>query len=242
MIQKFILLMGLFFFCQVCGRQTPEGQAVKIVSRHIEAIGGLARLREVESMKMTGQFFLNGRELPLTIFRKRPNLLRIESDINGRKVIVGYDGFIAWVMRGDEAIEIEDLRAITFLERSADFDGALVDYKAKGHQIKFKGKHEVDGIETYLLEVTIKNGKVENWYLNSQDFTVLKRTFEMPHPYDPNLGNIHQVFFYLDYKEVYGVLIPHYMEREDMQYIREYQVLEVEINPELPDGLFVFSS
>jgi len=44
------------------------------------------------------------------------------------------------------------------------------------------------------------------------------------------------------YSEHTRAFLAHYMEREDMQYTREYKVLEVEINPELPDGLFVFSS
>ena len=240
----FIKLFIVVIVLTNLGCQSSKSEVDNIVNEYIGAIGGKDKLHAIHSIKLTGQYYLNGLEYPLTVLRKRPNLYRVEISMNDKKVVAGFDGETAWEInefRSSEANEIKDLRSKTFIERNTDFDGALVDYKEKGHQVELVGKENVDGTETYLLKVTLNNGKIENWYIDSSNFTVLKRTSEIPHPYDPNADNIFQVFFYMDYEQVDGLLIPHYTEREDMQYIREYVIENVEMNPEIDNNLFKVS-
>ena len=221
-----------------CGE--PLG-ADAIVSKHIEALGGLEKLMAVQSIKLTGKYITSGRERPLTIYKSRPNFFRFEVLIGGKKLIRGYDGNKAWQFyepRSTEAQEIQDLRTRSFVERNADFDGALVNYQEKGHSLELVGKKEIDGTETYLLKVTDKAGTIENWYLDSSNYTLLKRTTKLPHPYDSNEEDITQVFFYMDHRQVDGLLVPHYIEREDMQFVWEHEIETVEINAEVERSLF----
>ena len=93
-------------------------------------------------------------------------------------------------------------------------------------------------METYVLKVTDKAGKVENWFLDSSNYTLLKRTTKLPHPYDANEEDMTQVFFFMDHRRVDGLLIPHYIEREDMQFVWEHEIETVEINSEVERSLF----
>ncbi|MCG8604780.1 hypothetical protein MJD09_07260 [bacterium] len=212
-----------------------------IISKHIEALGGMEKLKAVQSIKLTGKYITSGQERTFIIYKSRPNFFRFEVIVDGNKLIRAYDGSKAWEFyepRSPEAREIEDLRTKSFVERNADFDGALIDYQEKGHTIELAGKKVIDGTETYGLKVTNRAGTVENWYLDSSNFTLLKRTRKLPHPYDSNEEDITQVFFYMDHRPVDGMLIPHYIEREDMQFVWEHEIQNVEINPQIDKGLF----
>jgi outer membrane lipoprotein-sorting protein len=232
--------LGITLTWLISGCGEPSG-ADGIVSKHIEALGGIEKLKAVQSIKLTGKYITSGQERSFTIYKSRPNLFRFEVLVDGKKLIRAYDGRKAsafYEPQSPEAREIQDLRTKSFVERNADFDGALIDYQAKGHTVEFAGKQVIDGTETYGLKVTDKGGMVEDWYLNSSNFTLLKRTTKLPHPYDPNEEDITQVFFYMDHRPVDGLLIPHYMEREDMQFVWEHEIENVEINPNLNSNLF----
>jgi hypothetical protein len=56
----------------------------------------------------------------------------------------------------------------------ADFDGALVDYKAKGHTIELAGKEAVEGADAFKLKVTKKNGNIEYDYLDAETYLLVK--------------------------------------------------------------------
>ena len=218
--------------------QTQPIAVDEIVRQHIAALGGLDNLRAAQTMKLTGQYNYNGMEYPLTVYKKRPDLYRFEIDVNGKKVVLGFDGETAWEInefQSPQAKAIQDARSRRFVEASADFEGAIVNYRQKGHDLTLLGKAEMDGNETYHLQVNLQNGQIEHWFIDVSTFTVLKRTAQIVR----NDGDQQtQVLYYLDYKPVDGILIPHYIEREDVQHVREQVFDAVEINSNLDNILF----
>src|SRR3984957_7733952 len=182
--------------------------ADQIVQKHVEAIGGTAKLNALQPLVATGQAPILGQtEAPLTIQVKRPNMLRLAMKFQGREIVQAFDGVTAWTLNpliGAEAkaSSEEDTRAA---EESSDFIGGnLVDYKSKGNIVELVDKEEIEGVAVYKLKITKKNGSVEYDYLDGKSFLPIKtegrrRQLGQEVLYESKIAN---------YKPVEGVLMP----------------------------------
>jgi hypothetical protein len=56
----------------------------------------------------------------------------------------------------------------------ADFDGPLVDAKAKGNVIELNGTEKVEGRDAYILKVTHKDGQVSAYSFDTKTFLLVK--------------------------------------------------------------------
>ena len=86
----------------------------------------------------------------------------------------------------------------------ADFDGPLVNYKAKGNQIEFLGMDRFEGTDTFKLKVSKPNGDVYLYYLDTDYYVPIKIDTKRlvrgaEREYETALG---------DYKEVNGWFLP----------------------------------
>jgi outer membrane lipoprotein-sorting protein len=182
--------------------------ADQIVQKHVEALGGLAKVNAIQSLVVTGKASILGQtEAPLTIQVKRPNLLRLEIVFQGKKVVQAFDGVTAWTINPMLTSEPkqsseEDTRAA---QESSDFIGGnLVDYRSKGNTVELVDKEEIEGVAVYKLKITKKSGSIEFDYLDAKSFLPIKTEGRRT-----QLGT--EVLYeskIADYKPVEGVLMP----------------------------------
>jgi len=122
------------------------------------------------------------------------------------------------------------------IEEQADFDGPLMDYKAKGHTIEFVGKEQVEGADAYKLKVTLKGGSVRYIYLDAETYLEIKVESKR----NVRGTEMETESYISDYKDVDGLMMAHAMEsgaKGSPQ--RQKMVIEkVELNPEAPDSIF----
>ena len=184
----------------------------ELVSKNIEARGGLAKIKAVKSMKMTGHLTIGpGTEAPMTIELTRPNKMRLDFTVQGTTISQAYDGKQGWQLNplGDsktaKRMSPDDQKEA---EEQADIDGPLVDWKTKGHKVELVGKEKFEGTDAYKLRVTLKTGSVRYMFLDANSFLYIhgeeKRTIrgtEMET--EQTIG---------DYKDVGGLLMPHSFE------------------------------
>jgi outer membrane lipoprotein-sorting protein len=182
--------------------------ADQIVQKHVEALGGIAKLNAIQTLVVSGKASILGQtEAPLTIQVKRPNLLRLEMTFQGKTVVQAFDGDIAWTINPlgnsePKQSSEEDTRAA---QESSDFIGGnLVDYKSKGNAVELVDTEDVDGIAVYKLKITEKSGSVEFDYLDAKRFLPIKtegrrKQLGTEVLYESRIG---------DYKPVEGVLMP----------------------------------
>lgn len=210
-----------------------------VLNEYYEALGGLEMLKSVNSMKITGRMLMGqGMESPFTRWSKRPDMVRLEFMVQGVTGIQAYDGETAWMLMpfmGQTDPELMPLDMAREMEEEADFDGPLVDYAEKGHQVELLGKEEVEGTETYKLKVTLKNGDVSYFYLDSEYYLPIKtegkRTFE---------GNEFQIATILgDYKEVGGLMMAHSIQVTGRgPGLQTLIFAQIELNVEIDDAQF----
>lgn len=183
-----------------------------IIAAYVETIGGAQAVKAAQSKRMAGTMSMAGTQAPVNIEQKRPQKFRQEIEIQGMTMITAFDGEQAWgvmPMMGKTEAELlgEDQRKL--IEVQSDFDGALVDYKEKGHQVELVAKEEVEGTEAYKLKVTMKNGSVLYMYLDTE--------YYLPFQIQSRIkiqGNEANVTVKLgDYKEVGGILMPYSVEQ-----------------------------
>ena len=68
----------------------------EVIAKHIEARGGREGWDAVRSMRATGQFTAFSKVAPFTLVRERDDHYHLDHTLNGKKVVVGHDGEIAW--------------------------------------------------------------------------------------------------------------------------------------------------
>ena len=205
------LLIPILAACALLLPAVPEDApltADQIVQKHVEALGGVAKLNAIQSLVVTGKASILGQtEAPLTIQVKRPNLLRLELTFQGKKVVQAFDGVTAWTINPminaePKQSSEDDTRAA---QESSDFIGGnLVDYKSKGNMVDLVDKEEIDGVAVYKLKITKKSGSVEFDYLDAKSFLPIKtegRRTQLGQEvlYESKIAN---------YKPVEGVLMP----------------------------------
>lgn len=182
--------------------------ADEIVAKFIKTVGGMERIQAVKSLRRTGTFNGGGGfEAALVEENKRPNLVRQEFNIQGMTGVTAYDGKTGWKIepwggkKDAEPLGEEEMKGIV---EDSDLDGPLVNYKEKGVKVEYVGTDEVEGTDAYKLKVTLANGDVRFYYMDTDYFVPIKiDTKRMvrgaEREYETILG---------DYKEVNGWYLP----------------------------------
>lgn len=212
----------------------------EIVKKSIDARGGLDKIKAIKSVKISGKAVINGgqMEAPLTLQVKRPNSMRMEMSLQGKSIVQAFDGSTSWMvnpfMGSDDPQKSSEEDTKEAMD-DADMDGALVDYKAKGHTIELVGKDDVEGSPAYKLKITKKNGSVQYDYIDVQNFMEVKSTSKRR-----QMGQEFEVdSFPSNYKPVAGVMMPFAMEQKMGGRTMMQMVFEtVEPNATVDDKIF----
>jgi len=238
MIRKLALAAAaLALIAPLASAQTLD----EVLAKHYEAMGGYEKLKAVQSVRMTGKMIMGqGMEAPFTIEKSRPNKFRMEFTFQGMTGTQAFDGKGGWMIMpfsGKKDPEAMPADAVKEMEEQADFDGPLVDWKAKGHTVELLGKEDVEGTSAHKLKATLKNGNVITYYIDAETFLVLKeeskRTIKGTEVEgESSVG---------DYKQVEGLTMPFAIEMGAKGSPQKQKLVteKVEINPKVEDARFV---
>ena len=236
-MRLFKLTVFALFLCSLSlSAQTVD----EVIAKNIQAHGGLAKLKAVQSMRLSGDFEAAGMEAGFTQVYKRPMKVRRDVSIQGLTMIQAYDGQNGWQVvpftgkKDPEPMAADELKII---QEEADIDGPLVDYKQKGNKVELVGKEKMEGTDTYHLKATLKNGDVRNLYLDAGSFLLIKATGKLTRQ-----GTEMEVESTLgDYRDVQGVMFPFSIEQHMVGGQGPGQKIaftKVEINVPVEDSIF----
>lgn len=214
--------------------------ADEIVAKYVKTIGGMANIEAVKTLKRSGKFTGGGGfEAKILEQNERPNLVRQEFTFQGMTGVTAYDGKTGWKIepwqgkKDAEPLGEDEMKGI--LEDSV-FDGQLVHYKEKGNTIELVGSEPVEGTDAWKLKVTLKNGDVEYYYMDTDYFVPIKIEFKRmirgaERESEASLG---------DYKEVAGWYLPHSIEsgRKGSQEKSKLVYQKIEANVPMDEQMF----
>lgn len=153
-----------------------------LIAKNLVARGGADRLAAIHTIVSKGELRFPG-DFKLTYMETRErlggtnNAVRVEAALEGLTLIQAYDGSAAWRvnpfegrkdaehMGADEARELADEGSI---------DGALLAARAKGSQVDYLGREDIDGTDAYKLRVTQQDGTVFTYYLDPDVFLEIR--------------------------------------------------------------------
>jgi outer membrane lipoprotein-sorting protein len=214
--------------------------ADEIIEKNIQAKGGREKIKAMNTVRMTGKMAMGqGMEAPFTMEMSRPNKMRMEFTLQGMTGVQAYDGTTGWMVmpfmgkKDPEEMPADQVKAMA---DQADFDGLLMDYKEKGHQVEYAGKEDMEGTPVHKLKVTKKNGDVNTIYIDAETFLELKVTGKTK----IQGREIEGETMLGDYKEVGGVIFPHSMEQKaaGMPGGMVMTIEKIEVNPDIPADRF----
>jgi outer membrane lipoprotein-sorting protein len=232
---KFITAI-LFLFSLAVSAQTVD----EIVAKHIAAQGGLAKLKAVRSIRMTGSFEAGGVQAMFTQLYKRPMKTRLDVEVQGMTMTQAYDGQNGWQVvpfTGKKDPEPMSGDPLKNMKEQADIDGPLLDYKAKGSTVVLVGKENIDGADAYHLKVTLKDGSVREMYLDARTYLVSRIVVKTK----MQGAEVELESNATDYRQVDGLMFPFSIEQHATAGNGPGQKIifrTVEVNPTVADSSF----
>jgi hypothetical protein len=191
---------------------TTPHTAEEIINKYIKTVGGAEKIQAVKTLRRSGKFTGGGGfEASIVEENKRGNMVRQEFSLQGMTQINAYDGKQGWKIepwQGKKDVEPLGEEEMKQIVEDADFDGPLVNYQQKGNKIEFSGMEPVEGTDAYKLKVTLANGDVRYYYMDTDYFVPIKIDLKRmvrgaEREYETTLG---------DYKDVAGWYLPHSLE------------------------------
>ena len=167
------LLLAVVASATVVSAQSAD----ELVAKNTEAKGGLAKIKAITSLRMTGRLQQGDFAAVIGQEAKVPDRLRLSFTIQNMTQVQAYDGSVGWQIspfsgrKDPELLGEDDLRDLV---EQADFYGPLIDYKEKGNTIEYLGKDTVDGDDVLRLKVTLKNGDIIYYDLDPDTYLEIR--------------------------------------------------------------------
>src|SRR6267378_8292826 len=169
-----IVLLAVSCFSVIARTQTAD----ELVSKNIQAKGGIDKIKAVKTVRMNEKFDGGGGfTARASQENMRPNLVRETFSLQGMTAVQAYDGSTAWQIQpfgGHKDPQLMGEDDVHDLLIDSDFDGPLVDYKAKGNTVEYLGHDTLDGDDVLRLKVTLKNGDIVYYYLDPDTFLEIR--------------------------------------------------------------------
>lgn len=203
-----VSIAALALFAVPASAQTVD----EIIAHYIKTIGGMEKIQAVTTLRRSGKYTGGGGfEAVVLQENKRGTLVREEFSLQGMTGIDAYDGKTGWKIEpwnGKKDPESMGEGELKSLLEDSDFDGPLVNYKQKGNKVEFVGMDQFEGTDTFKLKVTVQNGDVYFYYLDTDYYVPIKIDTKRvirgaEREYETALG---------DYKQVAGWYLPHSIE------------------------------
>jgi hypothetical protein len=219
---------------------TAAGQTVDdVVRRYLEARGGIAKLRSVQSLRLTGIMELPGVTAPFVLELERPGRMRTEFTVEGQKGVRAWDGRTAWEqlplpgerprpMSPDDAAEAR-------AQADVDFS-PLVDAAAKGYTVELIGRDRLPGGDTWKLVVRGNDVPARTMHLDAKTHLVVQTV-------DVRSVEGREVEFVTEvgnYRSVNGLVFPHRIDvgPKGSPERQRLVIQRIELNPPLDAARF----
>ena len=202
-----IILLSLFVFSSF----TLAQDADEIASKYVNAIGGMDKILAIQTLKMSGKFSANGMDIPFTQTYKRPDRFLMQLTMQGMTMKQAFDGtqgssINPFTGKKDPDLVPQDL--MKAIKRQSEFEGQLVNYKAKGSKIELIGKEDFEGSQVFNIKLTDKDGDVSNMFIDVESYLLIKIKDKLKF----DTKEIESETMMSNYKDVNGVLMPFALE------------------------------
>lgn len=223
-------VVALLFISASASAQTVD----EIIAKNLAAKGGAEKLRALQTLRQTGSITIQGMNATMTTSFKRPSMNRQEITIMGQNIVMVFDGTKGWMLNpmvGTEAMQMP-VEQVEMMKDQSDFDGPLLDYKARGFQVELVGVEDVGGKKGFHLRVARKTLPPQDLYLDTTTYLEIKMSTTVPG------SGVMEVQFG-DYRTVDGLTMPYSLKSLAAgMTVSEMKIDKIEFNVKLDDATF----
>lgn len=148
-----------------------------VINKGLDARGGLAKLKALESVVMEGTVNQAGNDITLKFYVVNNKGSRVEFSFQGQTGYTIITPTAGWTynpfMGSSEATKMTD-EQVKDGQVQLDLPGPFVDYKAKGIKAELLGKETVEGKDCFKIKLTRPNGKSSTYYLDATNYYVVR--------------------------------------------------------------------
>jgi hypothetical protein len=199
MRKLFFILTGLLAFTVI------NAQSLGDIVKNYSAAIKYDKLASVKSIKITGKMSAMGMELPMVLYMKNPNKIKVTYSISGQDMVSAFDGEKGYTMNpmtGSTApVELsgEQLKQV---QQNNIFTNQLLDYFKKG-QLTLEGSENVNDKPAFKLKAN--TGATPMYlYIDKTSYMLVKTTGTAN-----QMGvDVNVETFMTNYAEVDGIILP----------------------------------
>jgi outer membrane lipoprotein-sorting protein len=241
-MKKIILLLFLFAFPSSLTfaqleDDTNQETVDDILNIYFQAIGQ-NNLLKTNTYVSKGKIIQGNAELPFTSYNKRPMYYRLETEMEGEKIISAFNGDSGWTINPILSSSEPQPMTSDEMERSklaADYDGMFYNYAEKGYKVEFIDKEDVGFVETYVLKLTTQVDDEITAYFDTENNVMLKlSSYIMIQETAAELE-----MFFSHHRFVNDILVPFTIETKvNGNTEMKMMVEQVSFDVNVPDSLF----
>ena len=163
------------------------------------------KLAGISSIKITGKMSAMGMDMPMVMYMKNPNKIKVTYSFNGQEMISVFDGekgyMVNPMMGSSDPVELTGDQ-LTQVQNNNIYKNQLLDYFKKG-QLTLEGEENVDNKPAFKLKAIA--GKTPVYlFLDKGSYMLVKTSTSID-----QMGTAMNVDTYMtDYVDVNGVLLP----------------------------------
>jgi len=208
----------------------------QIVSRYMEAVGGLTAWKKLSSRVSMGTIEVTSMNLSGTvvIHEKAPDKILTIIVIAGSAFREGFDGAVGWSEDPADGLRQQAGAELAEAKRQSDFY-APFDLRSHYSKLTVLGSEKVSDNNTYEVEGTLpEGGEPDKLYFDAR--TGLPARLVSQHHTPEGVSQLQEDFS--DYRDVDGVKLPFTISQVSVQSSFTVRINEVHHNVALEDGEF----
>lgn len=189
-------------------------QAEDLIRKNLEARGGVDKLLNLKTFKITGKIKIEGVELPFVYMRKNPDKTRFQVKINNQNSVTAFIGDSGWTIdptSGKNEPVRMSLEEVYQKKPLIDYYFVFIDYTLLNSPIflsipTYAGKDTINGKENQKLIINTKYFADITYFINSK--TNLETMHTIKFKYLPETFTVKLKDFY----DIKGFMVPHILE------------------------------
>jgi hypothetical protein len=229
--------------CSKPAPPAPVSPLDEVISSHLAARGGEAKLKALRAIRETGVVTASdGRVAKVVREMQRPDLYRLEFSYQGTKSVFAHDSAGGWQVAPLQG-EFEPRKVPPEIDAAGgvdqrDLEGPLVDWRTKGHQVELAGREKLAGGEAFKLKTTLKGGAIRFDYVDVASHQIVRTEATRV------LGGRPAIMTsdFSDFREAGGIVFPHKIESHAQGRPRTLTIVieKIELDPAIDVARFRF--
>ena len=195
----------LFIFIAFIFISGIDAQTINDIVKSYSSAVKQEKLSKVSSIKITGKMSAMGMEMPMVMFLKNPNKIKVVYTYNGQEMVSVFDGqkgyMVNPMMGSTEPVELTGAQ-LKEVQNNNPFSNVVLNY-FKNNQLTLEGQENVNDKPAFKLKANVGSNPVF-LYVDKVSYLLVKTNATVDQMGTPmNVDS-----FMTDYVDIEGVVLP----------------------------------